>query len=177
MLFFITCRVCLGVYTPLNPPTPAHPPGRTIYQDKTERIGAALPSIFPVMGRTDVHWAALRACGFGKKEGPEGGVGKTVTEFSQEWLSLVGSQPWWYVTQVCPIPSRPRFTSPAPLVSPSPLPLLLPVFSSLSSALPPTPHLTPSARPSVCLLAVAASLSIIVKPHSVHFLPSLMALR
>lgn len=49
--------------------------------------------------------------------------------------------------------------------------------SSPPASLLPLTSVCPFVRPSVCLLAAAASLSIIVKPRSVHFLPSLMALR
>lgn len=45
VLFFITCRVCLD--QDVQPPLSAHLLGRTIYRDKTERIGAARPLHFP----------------------------------------------------------------------------------------------------------------------------------
>lgn len=139
----------------LHPPPPtAHPPGSTIYQDKTERIGATRPLHFPRNGTfrctSGSFWSRVASVKKNNREtggegGCEGSCCKKPLEFSQQCLSLVRSQPWWQVTRVCPLPSRPRFTSPAPLVSPYVLPP--PLFSLLSSVLPSSPHLTPS----VCL--------------------------
>lgn len=161
----------------LHPHRPPRPPSRLVEPfTRTKQSGSArpVPSIFPVMGRSDVHRAASGA--MLKKNWREGGRRKNhygvfpAVSFSC-WVaaltacdpSLSSSQsPSFHLACSASVALRPL----PPSSPPSHLPSLLPLTS-----------LPPSGRPSVCLLAAAASLSIIVKPRSVHFLPSLMALR
>lgn len=159
---------------PAPPPLSAHLLGRTIYRDKTERIGAARPLHFPcnrTFRCTSGSIGRPRGLCKRKNKNKDRRSEKPLRSFPSSAFrlldrSLDGVRPESVLLRVA-------------LVSPSPPPALVafrPFPPLLSSPFFPSPlSIRPSARPSVRL--PAASLSIIVKPHSVHFLPSLMALR